>query len=56
MISTLRLAFFTIVATLANLGLAVLGWGGFEGFFSHPALFALAIVDLVLSSARFWRK
>ena len=51
MISTLRLAFFTMVATLANLGLAVLGWGGFEGFFSHPALFALAIVDLVLSSA-----
>jgi protein-S-isoprenylcysteine O-methyltransferase Ste14 len=26
---------------LAYLGLAILGWGGFAGFFSHPALIAL---------------
>ncbi|WP_254899537.1 hypothetical protein, partial [Methylomagnum ishizawai] len=29
-------AFPAIVATLAYLGLAVLGWGGFAAFFSHP--------------------
>ena len=31
-----RLAFFSTVATFAYLGLAVLGWGGFAAFFSHP--------------------
>jgi protein-S-isoprenylcysteine O-methyltransferase Ste14 len=46
---TPRLAFFTIVATLAYLGLAILGWGGFEAFFSNPARIALAIVVFVLS-------
>jgi len=39
----------TILATLAYLGLAVLGWGGFAAFFSHPALIALTIVVFVLS-------
>jgi protein-S-isoprenylcysteine O-methyltransferase Ste14 len=37
-----KLAVFTVVATLAFLGLAILGWGGFAAFFSHPALIALA--------------
>jgi protein-S-isoprenylcysteine O-methyltransferase Ste14 len=36
MTPTPRLAFTTAVAALAYLGLAVLGWGGFEAFFSHP--------------------
>jgi hypothetical protein len=31
------------------LHLAILGWGGFAAFFSHPALIALAITLLVLS-------
>ena len=44
-----RLAFVTIAATLAYLGLAILGWGGFAAFFSHAALVALAIILLVLS-------
>jgi protein-S-isoprenylcysteine O-methyltransferase Ste14 len=44
-----RLAFITIVATLAYLGLAVLGWGGFAAFFSHPALIVLAITLFALS-------
>jgi hypothetical protein len=47
----LRLAFFTMAATLGYLGLAILGRGGFEAFFSHSALIALVIADLVLSSA-----
>ena len=46
---TPRLALITIVATLAYLGLAVLGWGGFAAFFSHPPLIALAITLLALS-------
>jgi protein-S-isoprenylcysteine O-methyltransferase Ste14 len=40
---------FTLVGTLAYLGLAVLGWGGPTAFFSHPALIALAITTFVLS-------
>jgi hypothetical protein len=39
----------TIIATLAYLDLAVLGWGGFAAFFFHQALIALAITLLMLS-------
>ena len=49
MTPTPRLAFITMVGTLAYLGLAILGWGGFEAFFSHQALMALAIALLMLS-------
>jgi protein-S-isoprenylcysteine O-methyltransferase Ste14 len=51
MTSTRRLAIITTVATLAYLGFAVLGWGGFAAFFSHPPLIALAIALFVLSGA-----
>jgi protein-S-isoprenylcysteine O-methyltransferase Ste14 len=44
-----RLACATILATLAYLGLAILGWGGFSAFFSHPALVALTGVVFVLA-------
>src|SRR6266478_1422789 len=40
--------------TAAFLGLAVLGWGGFLAFFSHPALTALALVTFVLSAAAYF--
>ena len=40
-----------MVVTLAYLGLAILGWGGFAGFFSHPALIALASILFVLTGA-----
>ena len=33
------------------LGLAVLAWGGFAAFFSHPALTGVAIVTFVLAGA-----
>jgi protein-S-isoprenylcysteine O-methyltransferase Ste14 len=46
---TPRLAVVTIVGTLAYLGLAILGWGGFVAFFSHPARVALAITVFVLA-------
>jgi protein-S-isoprenylcysteine O-methyltransferase Ste14 len=49
MMPTPRLACLTIVGTLAYLGLAVLGWGGFAAFFSHPARIALAIALFVLA-------
>jgi protein-S-isoprenylcysteine O-methyltransferase Ste14 len=43
-----------IVGTLAYLGLAVLGWGGFAAFFSHPALVALAVAMMVMGVAAFF--
>jgi hypothetical protein len=49
MTRTPRLVFMTILATLAYLGLAILGWGGFTAFFSHQALIALTISVFVLS-------
>jgi protein-S-isoprenylcysteine O-methyltransferase Ste14 len=49
MTPTPTLAVVTMVGTLAFLGLAVLGWGGFAAFFSHPPLIALTIVVLVLA-------
>jgi protein-S-isoprenylcysteine O-methyltransferase Ste14 len=48
---TPRLAIITIVSTLAYLGLAVLGWGGFSDFFSHPARIALSIILFALAGA-----
>jgi protein-S-isoprenylcysteine O-methyltransferase Ste14 len=45
-----RLALFIVGATLAYLGLAILGSGGFALFFSHPALVALAVVLFVMSA------
>ena len=49
MMTTPRLMLITIIATLAYLGLAILRWGGFAAFFSHPPLIVLAITLLVLS-------
>jgi protein-S-isoprenylcysteine O-methyltransferase Ste14 len=46
---TPRMATFTLLGTLAYLGLAVLGWGGVTAFFSHPALIALAVTTFLLS-------
>src|SRR5271163_541954 len=40
-----------LVGAAANLGIAVLGWGGFAAFFSHGALVALAIALFALSVA-----
>src|SRR5467141_5336353 len=44
-----KLAVFAVVVALAYLGLAILGWGWFAGFFSHPALIALASTLFVLT-------
>ncbi len=46
---TPKLAFVTIAGTLGYLGLAVLGWGGFAAFFSHPARIVLALAVFVMA-------
>ena len=43
-----KVAFIAIVGGLAYLGLAILGWGSFAAFFSHPALIALTVVGFAL--------
>ena len=50
------MALLTLVGTLAYLGLAVLGRGGFVAFFSHPALDALTLVLFALSGAALFTK
>ena len=51
--SALRLAFIAL-GVCAYVGLAVLGWGGFRPFFSHPALIALVVVLFALSVVSFF--
>ena len=46
---TPKLAFAAIAGTLGYLGLAVLGWGGFAAFFSHPARIVLALAVFVMA-------
>jgi protein-S-isoprenylcysteine O-methyltransferase Ste14 len=40
-----------LVGSVVYLGLAILGWGGFAGFFAHSALVALVVVQAALSLA-----
>jgi len=51
--SALRLAFI-VIGTSAYAGLAVIGWGGFRPFFSHPAMIALVAVLFALSAVSFF--
>ena len=51
--SALRLAFIAI-GSCAYTGLAIVGWGGFRPFFSHPALIALVLVLFALSIVAFF--
>jgi hypothetical protein len=46
---TPKLAFVTTIGTVAYVGLAVLGWGGFAEFFSHPARIALAVAVFLMA-------
>jgi protein-S-isoprenylcysteine O-methyltransferase Ste14 len=54
MMSPMTRFLLCIVGSLAYLGLAVLGRGGFTAFFSHPPLVALAVVTMVLGVAAFF--
>jgi protein-S-isoprenylcysteine O-methyltransferase Ste14 len=49
MVITAKRLTLIVVGTATQLGLAVLGRGGFTAFFSHPALIALAIALLAIS-------
>jgi protein-S-isoprenylcysteine O-methyltransferase Ste14 len=49
MTPTPRLVLAAAAGTAAYLGLAILGWGGFTAFFSHPPLSALAIVLVAMT-------
>jgi protein-S-isoprenylcysteine O-methyltransferase Ste14 len=49
MVMTLVRLTVVTVATAAYLGLAILGWGGWTAFFSHPARVALAMVLAVMA-------
>ena len=44
-----KLALINIAGTLAYLGLAILGWGGFTAFFANPARTALVVALFVMS-------
>ena len=44
-----KLAFFTLVSTLAYFALAVFGLGGLAAFFSHPPLVVIALATLVMA-------
>jgi protein-S-isoprenylcysteine O-methyltransferase Ste14 len=46
-----KLASVTLAGTVAYLGLAILGRGGFAAFFSQPALTAIAIATFALAGA-----
>lgn len=48
---TPALALLAVTATLAYLGLAILGRGGFASFYSEPALVALTIITFALAAA-----
>jgi protein-S-isoprenylcysteine O-methyltransferase Ste14 len=40
-----------LLSILVQFGLAILGWGGFTAFFSHPPFVATVVVALVMSVA-----
>ena len=48
---TASMAAVNVAATILWLGLAVLGWGGFDAFFSHPPLLAVSLITLALVAA-----
>jgi protein-S-isoprenylcysteine O-methyltransferase Ste14 len=43
-----------LVGAAAYVGLAILGWGGFAAFFSHPPLVVLTIVIFVMTIVAFF--
>jgi protein-S-isoprenylcysteine O-methyltransferase Ste14 len=46
-----KLALTAVAGSLAYLGLAIFGLGGFAAFFSHPALIALTVALVVMTGA-----
>ena len=49
--SRLMLALTSAGMILAYVGLAIVGWGGFDAFFANPARTALIIVTAAMAGA-----
>ena len=54
--STMKVVLAGLVGIVVQLGLAVLGWGGFAAFFSHPAFVATVAVTFVFGGAALFTK
>ena len=52
---SVKMAIFTLAMGAFQFGVAVLGWGGFAAFFSHPPRVAVAIVTVVLTFVALFR-
>lgn len=46
-----KTALLGLVSAVFQFALAVLGWGGFRAFFSHPAFIALAVATVAMCAA-----
>ena len=46
----LKLARLSLVAVAAYIALAILGWGGVDAFFSHPARIVLTVATVVMAA------
>jgi protein-S-isoprenylcysteine O-methyltransferase Ste14 len=51
MVMPIMRVMLVVVGTAGYLGLAILGWGGWTAFFSHPARVALAVALALLAGA-----
>jgi len=51
---TFKMVIFALFSIAFQFGLAILGWGGFAAFFSHPAFVAMGIITLLLTAAAFF--
>lgn len=51
LLNNLLMASLALGSSALFLGLAVLGWGGFDAFFSHPAFIAVLVVFVVALGA-----
>jgi protein-S-isoprenylcysteine O-methyltransferase Ste14 len=47
----MKILLTALIAIVVQFGLAILGWGGFASFFSHPPFVAMAVVTVVASIA-----
>jgi protein-S-isoprenylcysteine O-methyltransferase Ste14 len=52
----MKLLYATIFSQVLLLGLAILGWGGFAPFFSHPPLVAVVVAMVVMVVVGFFSK
>jgi protein-S-isoprenylcysteine O-methyltransferase Ste14 len=53
-VAKLKMLSISAAYLVVEFSLAILGWGGFLSFFSHPQFLALAILTVVLTAASFF--